>query len=124
MWPVLRKEARASSVGNPKHALTPRQFTLRIKVFTRSFVVVPAEKREEFIRIIDGLIKRLQAMINSNRVNTQLRLKAMKVLNELISTSYTMVRDVEIEGLERETAGLEEEAKRPQTGAEGAAVQK
>jgi hypothetical protein len=39
----------------------------------------------------------------------------MTVLSELLNTSYTMVRDVEVEELERETEGLEEEAKQPQT---------
>lgn len=39
----------------------------------------------------------------------------MTVLNELVNTSYRMIRDVEVEELERETEELEEEAERTET---------
>ena len=93
----------------------PSQITLKINVFNRRFVIVPAEKREEFIEILSDMISRLLKLINARKTETRVRLKAMAVLNDLISTSYTMVRDVEVEELERETEGLEEEAKQPQT---------
>jgi hypothetical protein len=39
----------------------------------------------------------------------------MGILNELINTSYKMIKDVEVEELERETESLEKEARRPET---------
>jgi hypothetical protein len=39
----------------------------------------------------------------------------MMVFNYLINTSYNMITDVEVEELERQTAELEEEAKRSAT---------
>jgi hypothetical protein len=60
------------------------------------------------------MIKRLLTLINAKKTKTQVRLRALEVLNELIRTSYTMIKDVEVEELERETESLEEEAKRPQ----------
>jgi polyhydroxyalkanoate synthesis regulator phasin len=78
-------------------------------------VIVPKEKREELVAILDDLTKRLMKIINSNRTKTTVRLRAMQVLAELIRTSYTMVRDAEVEELERETEKLEKEEKRSQT---------
>jgi hypothetical protein len=112
---VLRNKLRMGSVGSLKVPITPPQITLKITVFTRRFVIVPAEKREEFVKILADMIKRLLVLINAHRTDTRVRLKAMTVLSELLNTSYTMVRDVEVEELERETEGLEEEAKQPQT---------
>jgi len=86
-----------------------------MNVYPRRFVVVPAEKREELIKILDDMIKRLLTLIGARKTKTRVRLKAMTVLNELITTSYRMIRDEEIEELERETEDLEKEAKHTQT---------
>jgi hypothetical protein len=77
--------------------------------------IAPAEKREELVAILDDLIRRLRKIINSTRTKTTVRLRAVEVLAELVRTSYTMVRDVEVEKLERETESLEKEAKRTET---------
>ena len=111
---VLRKKLVIGSVRSQKHLTIPSQITLRINVYPRRFVIVPSQKREELIKILDDMIKRLLTLINARKTETRIRLKALAVLNELIQTSYTMVRDVEIQELERETESLEEEAKRPQ----------
>jgi hypothetical protein len=103
------------SVGGQKCLRIPSQITLRINVYPRRFVIVPAKKREELVQILDDMIKRLLVLINARKTETRVRLKALTVLNELINTSYTMIRDVEVEALERETEDLEAEAKRPQT---------
>jgi phage head maturation protease len=78
-------------------------------------VIVPKEKREELVAILDDLAKRLMKIINSRKTQTTVRLRAMQVLTELIRTSYSMVRDAEVEDLERETEKLEKEEKRAQT---------
>ena len=59
--------------------------------------------------ILNAMIKRVEKIINSRQTITKQRLRAMQVLTDLIKTSYGMVRDVEIEELEREIASLEEE---------------
>jgi Fe2+ transport system protein B len=76
-------------------------------------VIDPEEKRAEYIARIEDQIEKLEKMINSNRTKTTVKLRAMEVLAELIKTSYTMVREEEIEKTERETQTLEEEARRP-----------
>jgi hypothetical protein len=91
------------------------KLTLHIRLCARRFVIVPAEKREEFVATLEDLIKRLMKIINSNRTKTTVRLRAIEVLAELVRTSYTMVRDVEVEEIERETETLEKKAKRTET---------
>jgi ribosome-associated translation inhibitor RaiA len=112
---VLQKKLDVSSVRIRNSRIVPSKLTLQIHLSTRRFVIVPKEKREELVAILDDQIKRLMKMINSNRTKTKVRLRAVQVLAELIRTSYTMVRDEEVEELERETEKLEKEEKRSQT---------
>jgi hypothetical protein len=100
------------SVRTQNSRITSSKLTLQIRLCASRFVIVPAEKREEFVAILDALMKRLIKIINSNRTKTTVRLRAIEVFTELVRTSYTMVRDVEVEELERETEDLEKEAKR------------
>ncbi|MFQ6115709.1 MAG: hypothetical protein ACE5NG_16740 [bacterium] len=58
--------------------------------------------------ILNEMIVRVQKIINSKKTTTKQRLRAMQILTHLIKTSYGMVRDVEIEELEREISALEE----------------
>jgi hypothetical protein len=112
---ILRRKLVLNSVRSQKPLIIPSQITFRISVYPRKFVVIPVEKRGELIRILDDMIKRLLTLINARKTKTRVRLKAMTVLNELINTSYRMIRDEEIEELERETEDLEKEAKRTET---------
>ncbi|HML02644.1 MAG TPA: hypothetical protein VK487_04640 [Candidatus Bathyarchaeia archaeon] len=112
---VLGKKLALSSVRSRKVTRIPSQTTYKITVYLRAFRIVPAEKRIEYIEMLDGVIKRLLTMINSKKTKTPVRLKCMMVFNYLINTSYNMITDVEVEELERQTAELEEEAKRSAT---------
>ena len=73
------------------------------------FTIHPEEKRERYVELLDRMINRVEKIINSTRTKTKQRLRAMQVLTDLIKTSYGMIRDVEIEELEREVTALEEE---------------
>ena len=77
---------------------------LRIINVALRFTVHPEEKREKYVELLDRMIKRVEKIINSARTKTNQRLRAMQVLTDLIKTSYGMIRDVEIELLEREVA--------------------
>jgi len=84
---------------HPQHTLT---VALR-------FTIKPTEEREKYVAILNAMIKRVEKIINSKKTKTKQRLRAMQVLTDLIRTSYGMVRDVEVEELEREVTALEEE---------------
>ena len=111
----MRRKLAVGSVRNQKTRILSSKHTLQIRLCARRFVIVPAEKREEFVATLEDLIKRLMKIINSNRTKTTVRLRAIEVLAELVRTSYTMVREVEVEEIERETETLEKKAKRTQT---------
>jgi ribosome-associated translation inhibitor RaiA len=110
---VLRKKLGTSSVRVRNSRIVSSKLTVHLRLYTSKLVIDPEEKRAEYIARIEGQIKRLEKMINSNRTKSTVKLRAMQTLAELIKTSYTMVRDEEIEKTERETQTLEEEAKRP-----------
>lgn len=111
----MRRKLNVSSVQSQNSRILSSKHTLQIRLCASRFVIVPAEKRQEFVAILDDLIKRLTKIINSNRTKTTVRLRAIEVLAELVRTSYTMVRDVEVEEIERETETLEKKAKRTET---------
>lgn len=109
----MRKKLGASSVRVRNSRIVSSKLTVRIRLYKVKLVIDPEEKRAEYIARIENQMERLEKMINSNRTKTTVKLRAMEVLAELIKTSYTMVREEEIEKTERETQTLEEEAKRP-----------
>lgn len=74
------------------------------------FTIEPEEQREKYIQILNKMIKRVEDIINSTQTKTSQRLRAMQILTKLIQTSYTIVRDVDIEALEREIEEAEKEA--------------
>ena len=108
---VLRKKLAVSSVRGRKVPRIPSQTTYKITVHLRAFRIVPAKKREEYIGMVDEVIKRLLTIINAKKTPNSVRMKAMMVFNYLINTGYNMISDVEVEELEQETTELEEEAK-------------
>jgi hypothetical protein len=111
----LRKKLDASSARTRNSRILSLKLTVSIRLRTSKFVIDPEEKREEYIATIEEQVARLKKMINSTRTKTTVKLRAMEVLAELIKTSYTMVREEEIEKTERETQELEEEAQRTET---------
>jgi hypothetical protein len=111
----LPEKLNPSSARIRKSRILSLKLTAHIRLNTSKFIINPAEKRDEYIAIIDDQIERLKKIINSNRTKTTLKLRALEVLSELIRTSYTMVREEEIEKTERETETLEEEARRSKT---------
>jgi hypothetical protein len=73
---VLRNKLDPDPVRIQKPRIIPSQITLRMSVYPRRFVFVPAEKREELIKILDDTIKRLLTLINARKTKTRVRLKA------------------------------------------------
>lgn len=106
MKPVHCRKLERSSVQKRK---TLRKHPQRIFQIALRFTIKPAEMREKYVETLDLMILRVQKIINSRKTKTRQRLRAMQVLTDLIKTSYGMIRDVEIEELEREIEKVEEE---------------
>lgn len=117
---MMRKSQKIFSANKPKKASVlarklgnksvwiqkPPKKHLRVRI---AFTVKPAKLRAEYIELLDKMIKRVEKIINGKRTKTRQRLRAMEVLADLIKVSYGMIRDVEIEELEREVKALESE---------------
>jgi len=106
MSPVRRKKPEKPSVPKQNHPIRHPQITFKIN---RKFTIIPTEKRRQYVEKLDKMIKRVENIINARKTKTKQRLRAMTVLSDLIKTSYGMVRDAEIEQLEREIEELEKE---------------
>lgn len=55
------------------------------------------------------MIQQLEKIANSSRTKTPQRLRAMKILTKRTQTSYMIVRDVDMDGLEQEIEAAEED---------------
>jgi hypothetical protein len=73
------------------------------------FTIEPEEQRGEYVQILNRMIMQMEGIINSTQTKTSQRLRAMQILTKLVQTSYTIVRDVDIEALEREIDEAEKE---------------
>jgi len=112
---VLQRKSGASCVRSRNPRILSSKLTVNIRLCMARVIIDPEEKRAEYIARIDKELKKLEKIINSNRTKTTVKLRAWQTLSDLIKTSYTMVRDEEMEKTERETQALEEEAKRGTT---------
>ena len=71
------------------------------------FRIEPKDERTHYVELLNMMIRKLEAIINGSRTRVSQRLRAMKLLTDLIQTSYTIVRDVDIENLERDIETIE-----------------
>ena len=85
---------------------------LELRLRPRRVRIEPEAKRNEYIERLDNVIEKLEEIINSEDTDEKTRIRAANVLARLISTSYVMVRDIDIENLERELEELQKENKR------------
>ncbi len=73
------------------------------------FRIEPKDQRTRYVELLNLMIRKLEAIINGGRTRVPQRLRAMQLLTNLIQTSYTIVRDVDIENLERDIETIEDD---------------
>ncbi len=73
------------------------------------FRIEPKDERAHYVELLNMMIRKLEAIVNGQRTRIPQRLRAMKLLTDLIQTSYTIVRDVDIENLERDIETIEDD---------------
>ena len=86
------------------HADALRVIPVKINL---QFKIEPKGERTHYVELLNMMIRRLEAIVNGSRTRVPQRLRAMKLLTDLIQTSYTIVRDVDIETLERDIETIE-----------------
>jgi len=92
---------------------------LQVFITARRVRIDPEEKRREYIERLERLIEGLDKLANNRRVERKTRLRAVEVMVKVINTCYGIVRDIEVEMLEREFEELETEAEGEAEGSEG-----
>jgi mRNA-degrading endonuclease RelE of RelBE toxin-antitoxin system len=79
---------------------------LEFRLTPRRVVIKPREKRNEYIKRLDKAVETLEGIINSEEIDEKTRIQAANALARLISTSYVIIRDIDIENIEEEVENL------------------
>ena len=88
--------------AEPTPKVIPRRQGLELRLRPRRVTIEPRSKRQEYIERIEKVIEKLEEIINSEDADESVRIRAANALARLISTSYIMVVDAEIEKIEEE----------------------
>lgn len=92
---------------SPHQRVIPRRQGLELRLRPRRVKIKPEEKRHEYIRRIDKVIETLEAIINSEEADEKIRIQAANALARLVSTSYVMIVDIDIENIEEQAETLQ-----------------
>ena len=79
---------------------------LELRLRPRRVEIKPKEKRHEYIKRLDKAIETLEGIINSEETDEKTRIQAANSLARLISTSYVMIVDIDVENIEEEVENL------------------
>ncbi|MCW4038417.1 MAG: hypothetical protein NWF13_06745 [Candidatus Bathyarchaeota archaeon] len=102
---IASKTPKTRPIGQAKGRDNVRIIPIKIHL---KFQIEPEDQRVQYVELLNMMINKLQHIINNRRTKTTQRLRAMQLLTNLIQTSYTIVRDVDIEALEEEIEAVEE----------------
>jgi len=86
-----------------------------IKISVRRVRIDPGKKREEFLDRLDAAISKIEAILNSENSSEAIKIQAANTLSNILRVSYTIVRDIDIENVEREISEIEESRKKQET---------
>jgi len=75
---------------------------VRLAITARRVHIDPESKRREYIQRLERLMEQLDEMMADPGSVREIQLKAMGILIKAISACYAMVRDIDVENLERE----------------------
>ncbi len=129
------KEERGQAVGTPRpHAAGIEEnaaggalggedeapIRISLKITFRRIRIQPKKKRQEYIARLERIISICEQVLSGSNVLEKAQLRAAEVIIEAIRMSYTIVRDVDVENLERIAAEIQERLEeRDREGREG-----
>jgi len=83
---------------------------IRVFITARRVRIDPEEKRTQYIARLERLIADLDRIIAKPKTSAKNRLRAMDILIRAVTSCYGIVRDAEVEQLERETEEVKTES--------------
>jgi len=92
---------------------------VRAFVGARRARIDPKGKRAEYLRRLEGLMGRIDAVLDREGRAGKGELRAMDVMIRAVRACYVMVRDADVEAIERELEELEGAARAAKGGAGG-----
>lgn len=104
----MRKEAEDQPSPRQKAAAYQR---IGIKVTVRRVRIKPDEKREEYVRRLEKVIRFCEGVVNNPSAAEIIQLMALDVIIRAIRMGYTIVKDVDVENLERYTEEIKAQLK-------------
>jgi len=87
-----------------------RETKIRVFITARRVRIDPEEKRTQYIARLERLIADLDRIIANPKTSAKNRLRAMDILIRAVTSCYGIVRDAEVEQLERETEEVKTES--------------
>ena len=86
-----------------------REATIRLDLRIRRVRILPEERRREYIGRLESLMKSLDTIINDPTGTETIQIKAVNALVNTIRMCYTMVREIDVEQLEKQITNLKRE---------------
>ena len=83
--------------------------TIRLDLQVRRVRIIPEERRGEYIRRLEEIMKSLDAIINDPTGIEEIQIKAINALVTTVRTCYSMVREMDVEHLEKQLKRLKQE---------------
>jgi hypothetical protein len=98
----------------------PKNITVRssgydIQLRVRRLRTNPANKREEFLDRLDAAATKIQDILDNDHSSKATKIKAANSIANIIRASYAIVRDIDIEEIEREIEEIKAKAQEEQT---------
>jgi hypothetical protein len=93
----------------------PRRAAVRkneapVRISFKGFITLrrikPETKRKEYVKRLEGIVKTCEKALADPNIMKFVQLKAAQVIIEAIRMSYTIVREVDVENLEKLTAEI------------------
>jgi len=103
---VARRKPNNITVRSPGYDIQLRVRRLRTN---------PANKREEFLDRLDAAATKVQDILDNDHSSKATQIKAANSIANIIRASYAIVRDIDIEEIERDIEELRAKAQKEQT---------
>ena len=91
---------------NPNRILV-RSSGYDIQLRVRRLRTNPSNKREEYLDRLDAAATKVQNILDNDHTSKATRIKAANSIANIIRVSYTIVRDIDIEEIERDIAEIQ-----------------
>lgn len=103
----------------PEETETPLSLGYKGVITLRRFKIKPEKKRRDYVQRLENIVSICEAALSDPDSVQEVQLKAADVIIRAIRMSYTIVKEVDIENLERQTREIKRSLKERDQESEG-----